>query len=262
MDSKVAELPVTDRLLTWFETNKTQAGYGAAAIVILGIILGYFFYHKNEQQIAAGEALTSVSWNLAASGAAGRPGAADAYLKVATEYPNSVAGTRALLLAGGNQFVEGKYDQAKATFDRCSRDYPNSVVLGEAFLGSAACLDAQGKFQEAATAYKNLIDRHPGDASVPQAKFALARIYEAQNNLEKARNLFEEVARADPAGSLGSEAGMRLEEMRLKNPSLFAPPGGPGLPSDSGVKSLLESPATNAAAGTGAPSIIRIEKAK
>ena len=260
MDSKVAELPVSDRLLTWYEANKTQVGYGAVAVVILGIILGYFFYRKSEQQVAAGEALTSVSWNLAASGAAGRAGAADAYLKVAADYPNSIAGARALLLAGGNQFTEAKYDQAKTTFDRLSRDYPNSVVTGEALLGSAACLDAQGKSQEAAIAYKNLIDRHPGDASVPQAKFALARIYEAQDNLEKARNLFEEVARADPSGSLGSEAGMRLEEMRLKHPALFAPAGGPALPGDSGVKSMLEAPATNA--GGSNPPMFRIEKAK
>jgi len=77
MDSKVAELPVTDKLLAWFESNKRQAGYGAVAIVILGLILGYFFYHKNEQQVAAGEALTSASWNLAATGGAGRPGAAE-----------------------------------------------------------------------------------------------------------------------------------------------------------------------------------------
>jgi TolA-binding protein len=258
MDSKVAELPVTDKLLTWYESNKTQVGYGAVAVVIVGIIVGYLFYHKNEQQVAAGEALTTVSFNLAATGGAGRAGAADAYLKVANDYPNSVAGARALLLAAGNQFTDNKYDQAKATFDRCSRDYPNSLVTGEALLGSAACLDAQGKSQEAATAYKNLIDRHPGDAAVPQAKFALARIYEGQDNLEKARNLFEEVARADPTGSLGSEAGMRLEEMRLKHPALFAPPAGSVLPGDSGVKSMLEVPATTNVSGSNAP----IEKAK
>jgi len=147
MDSKVAELPVTDKLLAWFESNKRQAGYGAVAIVILGLILGYFFYHKNEQQVAAGEALTSASWNLAATGGAGRPGAADAYLRVASQYPDSIAGARGLLLAGGNLFVEDKYDEAMAAFDRCSREYPGSLVLGEALLGSAACLDAQNKPQ-------------------------------------------------------------------------------------------------------------------
>jgi len=114
MDSKVAELPVTDKLLAWFESNKRQAGYGAVAIVILGLILGYFFYHKNEQQVAAGEALTSASWNLAATGGAGRPGAADAYLRVASQYPDSIAGARGLLLETGTDHRHDRHrDQVK-----------------------------------------------------------------------------------------------------------------------------------------------------
>ena len=51
----------------------------------------------------------------------------------------------------------------------------------------------------------------------------LACLYEAQNKPELARNLFEEVERNNPYGSLGSEAGMRLEELKLKYPSLAMP---------------------------------------
>ncbi len=40
---------------------------------------------------------------------------------------------------------------------------------------------------------------------------------------ELARNLFEEVERSNPYGSLGSEAGMRLEELKIKYPNLFTP---------------------------------------
>ena len=51
----------------------------------------------------------------------------------------------------------------------------------------------------------------------------MARLYEAQNEPEQARNLFEEVERSDPYGSLGSEAGMRLEELKMKYPKLVPP---------------------------------------
>jgi len=44
--------------------------------------------------------------------------------------------------------------------------------------------------------------------------------YKAQNDPEKARTQFEKVARANPYGSLGSEAGMRVEELNLKYPKL------------------------------------------
>ena len=43
-----------------------------------------------------------------------------------------------------------------------------------------------------------------------------------QNQPEQARNLFEEVERINPYGSLGSEAGMRVEELKIKYPSLGA----------------------------------------
>lgn len=118
--------------------------------------------------------------------------------------------------------MEGKSSDAKAQFERFSREYTDSPFRGEALLGIAACLDAQGKANEAITAYKELIDRHPTDAVLPQARFALARRYEAQNKPELARTLFEEVERNNPYGSLGSEAGMRLEELKVKYPNLAA----------------------------------------
>jgi TolA-binding protein len=154
---------------------------------------------------------------------ASRGDTANAYLKVAATYPDSRAGARALLLAGGALFVEGKYPEAKAQFDRFKRDYSTSPYMGEALLGIASCLDAEGKTSEAAAAYKDLIDHHPVDQVLPQARFALGRLYEAQNKPELARNMFEEVERNNPYGSLGSEAGMRLEELKLKYPSLAAP---------------------------------------
>jgi tetratricopeptide (TPR) repeat protein len=96
--------------------------------------------------------------------------------------------------------------------------------MGEALLGIAACYDAQGKTNEAITSYKNLVEHHPGESSVPQAKFALGRLYESQNKPEQARTMFEDVVRGDPYGSIGSEAGIRLEELKQKYPSLVPPP--------------------------------------
>jgi len=92
--------------------------------------------------------------------------------------------------------------------------------MGEALLGAAACMDALGKTNEALTAYTDLVRQHPGENVTSQARFALGRLYEARNDPEKARAQFEEVARGNPYGSLGSEAGMRLEELNQKYPKL------------------------------------------
>jgi tetratricopeptide (TPR) repeat protein len=221
MDSDVAQLPVMDRLEIWFGKNRKQALTGATIAIAVGLIVGFYLWYRGEKEASASEALTSVSLP---TGPGPRTETADAYLKVAANYPNSSAAARAVLLAGGTFFVDGKYDQAKAQFEKFVRDYHDATFMGEALLGIAACLDAQNKTDEAIRAYKDLTEHHSGDPAVPQAKFALARLYEAQGKPELARTLFEDIARSEPYSSIGSEAGMRLEELKMKHPELFAPP--------------------------------------
>jgi tetratricopeptide (TPR) repeat protein len=218
----VEQLPLSHKAWAWFEANKKPTLWGAGALVLAAAVVSYVMYHQDQQAIAAGEALSSVSVPQM-GGAGNRAGAAEAYLKVAAEYPNSQAGARALLLAAGTYFKDGKYAEARTQFERFRREHADSPFVGEALLGMAACLDAQGSAKEAIAGYKDLIERRSADYVLPQARFSLARLYEAQNQPELARNLYEEVEHSDPYGSLGSEAGMRLEELKEKYPKLFAP---------------------------------------
>jgi len=244
MDSDAAQLPVFDRLEIWLGKNRTQALTGVTIVIALALIVGFYLWYKGEKETNASEALTSISLP---TGPAPRTDAADAYLKVAAAYPKSSAAARAVLLAGATFFTEGKYDKAKAQFEKFVRDYREPTFMGEALLGIAASLDAQNKTEEAIRAYKDLTEHHSGDPAVPQAKFALARLYEAQGKPEMARTLFEDVARSEPYCSLGSEAGMRLEELKMKHPQLFAPPPTtmtPELPQN--IPQIILPPATNA----------------
>ncbi len=256
MDSDAAQLPVFDRLEIWLGKIRSQALTGAAIVVVLGLIVGFYLWYKGEKETNASEALTSISLP---TGPAPRADAADAYLKVAATYPKSSAAARAVLLAGATLFTEGKYDQAKAQFEKFVREYREPTFMGEALLGVAACLDAQNKTDEAIRAYKDLTEHHSGDPAVPQAKFALARLYEAQGKPEMARTLFEDVARSEPYSSIGSEAGMRLEELKMKHPELFVPAAAamtPEMPQN--IPQILLPPPTNASltntAGTNAAS--------
>jgi TolA-binding protein len=217
MQSNVAQLPLHDKVWGWFETNKKQAIYGTAAIVVVGLIVGFVIWQRSENQIAAGNALSNVAATQL-DGTGVRSGTADAYLKIAAEYPRSSAGSRALLLAAASYFTDSKYSEAQAQFDRFIREYPTSTFTGEALLGVAACLEAEGKTEQAVAAYKDLVTRHPNATVIPQAKFGLARMYEAQNKPEQARTLYEEVVRAAQFTSFGNEAGVRLEELNTKFP--------------------------------------------
>jgi len=221
MESEATHLPLWQQAWAWFEANKKQTLWGTLGLAVVGLIVAFFLYRQDEADVAASEALSNVA--LPQMSGASRGDTADAYLKVASTYNGSRAGARALLIAAGGLFVEGKYDEAKAQFERFNREYSDSPFRGEALLGIASCLDAQSKTNEAVTAYKDLIDRRPTDYVLPKARFALARLYETQNKPELARSLFEEVERNNPYGSLGSEAGIRLEELKTKFPNM-APP--------------------------------------
>jgi TolA-binding protein len=224
MESEVAQLPLWQKAWAWFETNKKQTLWSVAGLTVVGLIVALYLYRQSEADIAASEALSSLAAPQMTG--AGRGDSAEAYLKMAAAYPNSRAATRALLLAAGRLFEEGKYAEAKVQFERFTREHTDSPFRGQALLGIAACLDAEGNATAATVAYKDLIDRLPADHVLPQARFALARLYEAQNKPELARNLFEQVEQGNPYSSLGSEAGMRLEELKTKFPQL-APPIAP-----------------------------------
>jgi len=220
MESEATQLPLWQQAWVWFEANKKQTLWGAGGLVLVGLIVSFVLYRQDEADISASEALSNLA--LPQMTGASRGDTPEAYLKVAAAHPGSRAGGRAVLLAAGSLFVEAKYDEARNQFERFNREYSDSPFKGEALLGIAACADAQGKTDEAITGYKNLIDRRPTDYVLPQARFALGRLYESQNKPELARSQFEEVAHSNPYGSLGSEAGIRLEELKTKYPALFA----------------------------------------
>jgi tetratricopeptide (TPR) repeat protein len=219
MQSNVAELPISHKVWAWFESNRKPAIYGVVFLAAVGLIISFVVWHKDQKQLDAGEAFSNVAAGQF-DGAIPMSGAVDAYLKVASQYPDSMAGARALLMAAASLFTEMKYPEAQAQFERFAREYPGSPFMGEALLGVGSCLEAQGKTDQAIAAYKDLITRHPSETVIPQAKFALAGLYEAQNKPEQARDLYEEVERAAAYTSFGNEAGIRVEELNAKHPSL------------------------------------------
>jgi tetratricopeptide (TPR) repeat protein len=239
MEPNVVQLPLADRLWDWFETYKRQLGIVGGILAVAGLVIWFILWQREQKQIDAGTALSQVAASQL-EGAGARAEGADAYLKVAKEYPSSVTGARALLLAGGSLFAESKYSDAQPLFERFVREYQGSPFMGEALLGIASCLDAQGKTEQAASAYKDLVTRHPNESFVPQAKFALARLYEAQAKPELARDLYQDIERSAPFTSLGNEAGVRLEELIAKYPNLAPAPLPPPASSVTNLAPLLE----------------------
>jgi TolA-binding protein len=205
------------KLWPWVEANKNRLIAGAAIAVLAIFIFWFVACQREAKAIAAGEALTQTA--LAASGPS-----ADAYLKVAGQYSGTVAGQRALLQAASAFFAAGKFTDAQAQFQKYLDAHPDGEFAGQAQLGVAASLDAQGKADLAVGAYQRVINSASDAPAVTVAKFGLARIEESQGRLNDALVLYQDVARAEPSSSLGSEAAMRLMELRSKLPAVTPAP--------------------------------------
>lgn len=216
MEQNVAELPVFDRAWAWFDANRKQVIWGAGAVLVVGAVLGFYFWRQHAVLVEASEALSAVEAQLAIPGGA-RNESAEAYLKVANEHAGTGAAARALLQGGAVYFAQTKYADAQTQFQRFLREYGDSQYRSQALLGNAACLDALGKADEAAAAYQALAQQ-AGSVVAPQAKFALARIYESQGRLEQAKALYDELARGEGSASFANEAGVKAEELRQKLP--------------------------------------------
>jgi predicted negative regulator of RcsB-dependent stress response len=208
------------KLWPWVEANKNRLIGGAVIAVIAIFIIWFVACQRESKEIAAGQAMTQVL--LSSSGPS-----ADAYFKIAGEHRGTVAGQRALLQGAAALFDAGKFADAQAQFQKFLDAHPDGEFSGQATLGVAASLDAQGKTDLAVGAYQRAISSASDATAVSAAKFGLARIEESQGRLNDALVLYQDIARTNPGGSLGSEATMRLMELRSKMPAPAPAPVNP-----------------------------------
>lgn len=208
---------------SWVETNAKRIAVGAGIAVIAILCICYYFWRQNQIEITAGEALTQLVISVSPNSDASRLSAA--YLKIAADYPGSMAGERALMLGATALFTSGQYAQAQAQFQKYLDTRPGGAFSAQAALGVAASLDAQGKTDPAAEAYQRVINAFSSDAnSVDAAKFALAKIDEQRGKVIDAENFYQEVVRDNPNNLLGSEAAFHAMQLRAKLPA--TPPAG------------------------------------
>ena len=113
-------------------------------------------------------------------------------------------------------FETRKYADARAQFQQFLGQYPGGALAFQAALGLAACLDAQGEMKPAIAAYQRVINNYSDPLAANHARYRLAQIDEQQGKWTDALNLYEDVARSDPGGQLGSEAGIRAMELKTK----------------------------------------------
>jgi len=218
MESDLTESALFYKVWAWADKNRKQLLYGLVALAVVGVILAFYFAHASEKQNDASSALSKLTARVSPTTSEPTP---ESLLKVANDFPGTDAAQRAILLAAGNLFAAGKYDEALAQFQKFKQDYKDSPLSAQAALGVAASYDALGKTNEAISAYQNVADRYSNQNVAPQARLGLARLLEAQGKLKEARAQLEELTRSYP-GTITSQAAMRLQELNAAHPELEA----------------------------------------
>lgn len=208
--------------LAWVIENKKRLLIVGSAVTAVGVGLYLYVWQQDQKELAASQALSELRAPL---GPAGRlqPVAAEAYLKIAAQYPGTSAGARALLMGAGGLFNEGKYPEARSEFERFLREYSEHSFAGHASLGVATCLDAQDKIAEAIAKYQEVAARFASEPAVSHpARLALARLQETQKKPEEAFKIYVEMARAQPPTTWSDDARFRMEALLKTHPQLAA----------------------------------------
>jgi TolA-binding protein len=205
------------KLWPWFEANRIRIIWGGGVIVVAAGLIYFYSWQRNQKEITAGQALTQMMSSIPRNATASQQ--ADLYLKVTAEYRGTSAGQRAWLQGAAMLFEAGRYADAQARFQKFLDAYPGSFFAAQAALGVATSLEAQGKTELAAGSYQRIINSYSDATAVDSARFALAQIDERQGKLAEAANNYEAIVHYNPNGSLGSEAGLRLMELKTKLPS-------------------------------------------
>ena len=204
------------------EANKNRI-IGGAAVVLLAILAVLFLsWHKEQQEINAGEAFSQMITSL-------RPNTspaslADNYFKIAGDYSGTLAAQRALLQGASTYFSAARYADAQIQFQKFADTYPQSTLLPVALFGLAACQDAQGNLNAAADAYKNVVNTYGTAATAIPAKYALAGIYVRQGKLKDAITYFQEIARTAQGSTMGQQAAEQAVELSTQIPAPAAMP--------------------------------------
>lgn len=196
------------------EANKNKIIAGAAIVVVVGAIFSFIVWHRQQNQIAAADALTE---NLVTQSPDSNPAQiASAYLEIAEDYPGTPAGARSMLEGAATLFTEGKYTDAQAFFQQYLDAHPDDEFSGDAALGVAKCLEAEGKVNEAQGAYQRVMNDFPDSSAVVPATFALALLNVQGRNYADAFRLFQEVAQEAPNSPLGNEAEQYAYQLESK----------------------------------------------
>jgi tetratricopeptide (TPR) repeat protein len=167
---------------------------GVMAAIAVFVVWYFITTQRAQKAIAAGQAYTQLELNLPPTETVQQ--VADAFLKIASDYPGTLSAQRAQLQAANLLFGAGRYEDAQAAFQQFLDANSGSPLFAAAQFGVAASLEAENKLDLAAAAYRTVTASYPNSPEALSAQFSLGRTLEAQGKLTEATGYYQGVMRA------------------------------------------------------------------
>jgi len=223
MQTQDASADLLFKIWPWLEANKNRLIAVGIGIVVVGGVIFYITSQREQNEVDAGQAMTTLMVDSAANNLTGTQLAAN-YAQLAEKYSGTMAGSRAQLEAGWVLFGNGTYPEAEAKFQKLYDASQNGPLAATALLGMAVCEESQNKPDLAAGNYQRIVSLFHDSPCVPAAEYALGRMAMAQNKLTEALGHFKNAASSPLAGSIGQEAMIRGAEINAKLAATQAKP--------------------------------------
>ncbi|HNQ89152.1 MAG TPA: tetratricopeptide repeat protein [Verrucomicrobiota bacterium] len=218
MQPEITESTWFYEFLAWLELNKQRVIWGSVAVLALIVVVYVYRWHIQQTEVDANRALFAIRPSATPEGSTLVP--VGDLLKVAQEYPSTSAGERALLLAAGNLYAEGRYAEAQTRFEEFRKQHAGSLLAPVAALGVASSLDALDKMDEALGAYQGIVNQYPTESVAARAQLAMGAIYESKNQPDQAFRVYDELSRLAGAGQAAMQAAMHKELLLQQYPKL------------------------------------------
>lgn len=143
---------------------------------------------------------------------------ADKALSVTREEPQPIkaSGPEAIYNRGQDQFISGKYNEARSTFLSLVKSVPNHELSDNALYWVGESYYCEKDFEKALLRFKDVADKYPEGNKAPDALLKVGFSYLELEKAEQAKEAFENLVSRYPDSGAADKAKKALESSGVK----------------------------------------------
>jgi len=199
--------------------------YGAAVVLVIGIVWGGWALWKTRYETQGAFALTQARALASQSQAPGaspdaRQRAEKALQDVITEYPRLSSIGQAAYLLGSLRFASGQYAAARSSFELAGDRAGSPTLAALAALDVGYCWEAEKNYEAAEKAYRAAISNgNPTNFLYEEVMIDIARVQDLGGKTTAAVETYQRLLKDLPESRRAEEFRSRMASLRAPAPA-------------------------------------------